>query len=78
MKKPSKPKFAKYPKKPKKSASLSTLENYKRRCQDVDRRNAEKAHDYNRKIADIKKAKSMREGIHGIGNKPKVHKLHTL
>lgn len=62
-KKPRKPKHIKYPKLPKKSASYETMQNYKRRCEDVDKRNREKTSEYNRKISEIGKAKTLYESL---------------
>jgi hypothetical protein len=75
---PRKPKALRYPKTPKRGASLEVMKRYKARCADVDRKNAEKAREYNRKIEDIKKARQMHTSISGIGRTPKMPKLKTL
>lgn len=61
--KPKKPKKLRYPKMPKKSASLQTLKNYERRCTEVDKKNAHRASEYNRKISEISQAHSLYERL---------------
>ena len=63
MRKPKKPKLAKYPKLPKSGASLQTLKRYEQRCKEVDARNRQKISDYNKKVADIAQAKTLREKL---------------
>lgn len=63
MKKPRKPKKVRYPKMPKRTASLATIQNYKRRCDEVDKKNAERAKAYNQKVSDILKAKALYESL---------------
>lgn len=76
MKKPRKPKKVKYPKLPKRSASLATMLNFKRRCAEVDKKNADRAHEYNRKLSDIHKAKAMYDSLKTLKSKGgKVFKL---
>lgn len=52
-------KTRKYPKKPKASASVSTLENYLRRCKEVDKHNAAIK-------SEAKKKESLRKRISGM------------
>lgn len=75
---PRKPKLRKYPKKPKRNASLTTMNRYTERCREVDKHNATKVSEYNKKIADIKKARTKRAAISGIGRVKKVYKYATL
>lgn len=63
MKKPRKPKMSKYPKMPKASASLQTIKNYQHKCAAVDKANAHKASEYNRKISEISQAKKLHESL---------------
>lgn len=63
MKLPKKPKAAKMPKKPKRSASVTTWENYDKRCKEVEKRNREKLTDWHKKVAHIKSAKSRKEAL---------------
>lgn len=67
MKKPRKPKLAALPKKPKASASVQSLENWKKRAADVQKRNNAKVTDYNKKVSayysDLKKRDTLRNSV---------------
>lgn len=53
----------KYPKLPRAGASLATQQNYKRRCDEIDRKNQQRANTYNQKVADIDRAKKLHESM---------------
>ncbi|HQF10664.1 MAG TPA: hypothetical protein PKV22_00115 [Paludibacteraceae bacterium] len=67
---PKKPVKRKYPKMPKKTASLKVWENYKKRCADIDKINAQKLSEYKKKIAAINSGEKKKESIiKGIAKK---------
>ena len=74
---PKKPKLKSYPKTPRASASLTVMKRYKEKCREVDRHNAAKVSEYNKKINEIKLARKMHSGIGGVRPK-KVYKFATL
>jgi len=59
----SKPKLKKYPPKPKAGASAEVLANYLKRCKEVDKDNAPKLSDYNKKVSKVKAEKKTKEGL---------------
>lgn len=76
---PRKPKLRRYPKLPKANASLAVVKRYKERCREVDTHNNAKVAAYNKKINEIKSARTQRAALSGIGRKPKkVYKYATL
>jgi hypothetical protein len=64
-------KLKKYPKKPKASASVEVMENYLRRCKEVDKENNKRKSDKKKaetkKKTDKAKKENLRKKIAGIG-----------
>jgi hypothetical protein len=71
MKAPKKPKLKSLPKRPKSSASLSTWENFKKKCDEVRKANAKALADWKKAVSNIKaeskKKESIQKATQGLG-----------
>jgi acetyl-CoA carboxylase beta subunit len=70
MRNPHKPKKIKYPKAPKRSASVEVWERYYERIKEIDKLNAQRMAEYNRKLKQIEADKKKKEAL--------IHKISSL
>lgn len=68
-KKPKAPKYKKDPKAPKAGASIGTLENYKKRCDDVAKENQKRRSDYEKALKAYDAEKERKKKLRADGKK---------